>query len=334
MITTVNKHLYIIHEDIKCVCWKLEDNVKKLAVTLLAPALILSALSGCITEKEETELNTSIPSKNLPPEAVVSTIGVITPTPEYIDTATVDAVAYAGDEVTFDASESYDPDGQIISYTWIFHDDTAVEGEKTSRVYWIDDNSASQMIPSNYSITLQVEDNNHSFDFLIYVLGVVPKRYTFYFDSSNLQGEKPNAASDQITARLGKLQPVTEVTYVLDKTCILQPCIWNATVYFKKPFFAFVNHVSLTLYNSSGSIVGEAESRLKMFDFWREKTVSLSGTIHKKENFKSVKLSVSGFSLKDEDFLLFQAACFLVWTSMRDNSLRLSSLCFFSSVGA
>jgi PKD repeat protein len=41
----------------------------------------------------------------------------------------------AGDEIAFDASSSYDPDGEIASYNWAFNDGNSAEGGSVTHVY-------------------------------------------------------------------------------------------------------------------------------------------------------------------------------------------------------
>jgi len=62
---------------------------------------------------------------------------------------------YVDDEVTFNASSSYDPDGVIVSYVWDFGDGTTDIGVVVSHVY-----------PENgsYVVTLTVTDNNGATD--------------------------------------------------------------------------------------------------------------------------------------------------------------------------
>lgn len=55
-----------------------------------------------------------------------------------------------GDVLTFDASASRDPDGQIVSYSWDFGDGTAGEGKSAQHIY-------NQK--GTYTVVLQVADN-------------------------------------------------------------------------------------------------------------------------------------------------------------------------------
>lgn len=42
---------------------------------------------------------------------------------------------HTGDSLTFDGTESYDPEGISIDYTWTYHDDTTETGSEVSHVY-------------------------------------------------------------------------------------------------------------------------------------------------------------------------------------------------------
>jgi PKD repeat protein len=62
---------------------------------------------------------------------------------------------YATETVTFDASESYDSDGAIVSYSWNFGDGTAATGKTVTHVY-VDYGS--------YGVELTVTDNDGATD--------------------------------------------------------------------------------------------------------------------------------------------------------------------------
>lgn len=62
-----------------------------------------------------------------------------------------------GQQVMFDASRSYDPDGDIISYVWDFGDETAGNGMTVEHVYtW----------PGSFIVTLTVTDRENASDTL------------------------------------------------------------------------------------------------------------------------------------------------------------------------
>jgi len=55
-----------------------------------------------------------------------------------------------GDEVSFDASGSYDPDGALVSYAWNFGDNTSATGMGVTHHY---------AVPGRYNVRLTVRDN-------------------------------------------------------------------------------------------------------------------------------------------------------------------------------
>lgn len=60
----------------------------------------------------------------------------------------------SGDFVQFDGSNSYDPDGSIVSYRWHFGDGTAAEGKIVNHRF-----RGAQNEPKIYTVTLAVQDN-------------------------------------------------------------------------------------------------------------------------------------------------------------------------------
>ena len=60
--------------------------------------------------------------------------------------------ALTNQTVTFDASQSYDPNGTIVNYTWDFGDGTTGYGKVVNHSY---------MRPGNYTITLTILDNEN-----------------------------------------------------------------------------------------------------------------------------------------------------------------------------
>jgi len=63
--------------------------------------------------------------------------------------AGLNRTVYVEEIVEFNGSESYDPDGAIMEWTWIFGDGKKASGETVSHVY---------SEPGNYTVTLKVKD--------------------------------------------------------------------------------------------------------------------------------------------------------------------------------
>ena len=68
-----------------------------------------------------------------------------------------------GEAVIFDASESYDSNGEIVSYTWEFGDGNTGSGVETSHAY---------MENGDYSVTLTVTDNEGAMGQAHHAIGV------------------------------------------------------------------------------------------------------------------------------------------------------------------
>jgi hypothetical protein len=214
--------------------------------------------------------------------------------------------AYFGDSIIFDASKSYDPDGTIESYSWIFEDNETAEGKTVTHTFKLDINLHTEY-PIIYSIVLGVVDNNGSYKYNISGIELYPKEYTFYFDSGKLATEKPSSNKDTIKASFGKFKfnPIKELNYELSDFVEILPCTWNATIYLEKPRFTIVNRVLLTLYNETGEKIAESDFSFGLFDFWKEKTIKIQGSIDNPGEFKSIKLVIYGFSLRSKISILY-----------------------------
>ena len=66
-----------------------------------------------------------------------------------------------------------------------------------------------------------------------------------------------------------------------------------------------VSRVSLAFYNETGEMIAKADSSFKLFNLWKEKTILIRGETVKLEEFKSIKLTVYGFSLRNTIGILY-----------------------------
>lgn len=255
------------------------DN-KKIAVILII-LLFVPLLSGCLGGNGPVENNTP-PSNNSPPVPII----------------TAPEKAYFGDAIVFDASKSYDSDGNIESYAWIFDDNENIDGKTATHTYELQNDFHTEY-PIIYQVVLSVVDNNGSCVYTPYEIMLYPKGYTFYLDSEKLTTEVPSLGKDMIKVSFGKFKfnPIKELNYELSDFVEILPCTWNATIYLEKPRFAIVNRILLTLFNVTGEKIAESESNFGIFDFWKEKTIKLQGRIDNSDEFKSMKIAIYGFTL-------------------------------------
>ena len=261
-------------------------NKKKIAVILIT-LLLIPIFAGCLGGNKQEEDNTSI-LNNVAPVPVI----------------TAPEKAYFGDSIIFDASKSYDPDGTIESYAWIFDDNETAEEVTATHTYELQNDFRTEY-PIIYSIVLSIVDNNGSCEYTAHEIMLYPKEYTFYFCSGKLATEKPSSNKDTIKASFGKFKfnPIKELSYELSDFAEILPCTWNATIYLEKPRFTIVSRVLLTLYNETGEKIADSDSSFGFF--WKEKTIKIQGSIGNSGEFKSIKLVIYGFSLRNKISILY-----------------------------
>ena len=230
--------------------------------------LIFTTLSGCLNKSESIEKNYLI--DNLPPIAKI--IG-----PDK---------AYFGESIKFDASNSYDSDGKIISYSWDFGDGENIEGIKVSHSYKFE-NDFFIKYPIIYPVTLLIKDNKGTAIATTYQINIYPKEYKFYFTPNELAAEKPLFFKDNINSNI----------YELKSSIIIQKCIWNATLYLEKPLLLRIKKITLTFYDEKEEVLTIKEEKFGFNKFWKEKIVKLNGEIKKEIQFKSLKIEILSFSL-------------------------------------
>ena len=128
----------------------------------------LATIEFEVVGKGETPLelsNTDLREDDMTPIPHTADDGLfMTPFPKasftYNYTGWPDYPATVGRVITFNASDSYDPDGDIVSYTWDFDDGTppiTVEN-KTGTQYWLINHTYTS--PGSYSVNLTVTDND------------------------------------------------------------------------------------------------------------------------------------------------------------------------------
>ena len=253
---------------------------KKIGLMLISILLTSLLLSGCLEETKPLEENLN-QSGNLYPIGIISA-------PEK---------AYFGELIEFDASDSYDSDGKIVSYSWDFGDDQTAEGILVNHIF-IFENNFTIDYPLIYSINLFITDNDGAISVTSHQIMIYPKEYLFYLSSTKLVIEKPSFNLDKIKGSgLFKLSPPQILKYDLDKSITVKKCTWNATIYLKKPLFIKANKISIIFYDNEGNQITKKDKQLGLSILWKEKTLQIGGAFDQEEEFKSVEIVVNGFSI-------------------------------------
>jgi len=245
--------------------------------------------SGCLKNSSSVEINL-YSSKNLYPIVVLD----------------VPKKAYFDDFIEFDASKSYDPDGEIVTYYWDFGDGETLEGNKVRHSYSFE-NDFKINYPLIYTYSLFIIDDKaakivRSSEIMIY-----PNKYQFFLISGNLKLEKPYISEDFIKTSLGikELNPSEENIYKLKVPINMSECSWNVTICLKKPFFARLSKIKIFLYDSNNNEISRAEKKFRFFRFWNKKTIELNGKILTNSEFQYIKLFFYGFSLRNRIKILY-----------------------------
>ena len=254
----------------------------KIKLAILITIITISTLiSGCIGNNNN-EHEITIKTKNSAPIPIINA-------PEK---------AFFEEIIEFDASNSYDPDGEIEKYEWDLGDNTSLSGKKISHSFSME-NYENLHNPIHYSVLLKISDNNGSWEYKTHNIELYPKSYTIYLQSNSLTNEKPISSSESFKTSSGllKVNPNKELIYQLDKTINISKSNWNLTLFFEKPKYSILNQIKINLLNSNNEIIGVDEQKLKTFEFWNEKEITFNGKIQNTQEFKSIKLIIHGFSL-------------------------------------
>lgn len=280
--------------------------VNQYIVALVVVVCLVSVLSGCI--QSEAELGDIVESsKNIEPVAVVATAGGIdiATVSSVLGNGSVDVFVYAGDSLVFNASESYDVDGEIVSFDWFFYDGSWLQGSVVSYVFDYDDRFSFSGSVSQYSVVLEVKDCNGSSSFLEMIVGVVPKSFVFYLDSSGLVDEVPSLGFDAVAARLGRFRSAPFLDFFVEDAVVLPACFWSVSVGVSKPRFSVVTGIRVELFDSSGVVIGEGEQRFSFFDTKDTYDVMFSGVFDSMVEFDFLRVFVYGFSLRNSIQVLY-----------------------------
>lgn len=253
---------------------------KKIPIIVFLVILSLF-LSGCLYQSESLDID-SISSDNYIPNAIIVA-------PE---------IAYFGDYIEFDGTESYDSDGNIVLYYWLFGDGETSEGKKVKHTYEFE-NDLYIDYPLIYTASLLIMDNRGASIGISHEIKLYPKSYILYFRPDELAFEKPFRSLDKIKVsnKFINLNSQDYLTYKLNKSINISECSWAATIFLEKPYLTRITWVKIALYDSNNNEISKDEKNLGIFRFWNKKIINLEGKIEQNVEFQSVKLFIYGFSL-------------------------------------
>ena len=249
---------------------------KKIIYILIILILIFNVFSGCLNESNSVE-NSNI-SNNIAPIAKI-----IAPKKAYFE-----------ENIEFDASNSNDPDGKIVSYTWDFGDGEITQGVKVNHLYKFENNFFIEY-PLIYPVILLIKDNKGTLIATTYQIKLYPKEYKFYLNYNDLAIDKPIFSKHRGNSFI----------YNLEDPITLNKCKWDVILYLQKPLLAPTKKIIMTLYNSKGEIIVYKNEKLGFNIFWKERIIKLRGEINKEIEFISLKIEIQGILLIPKINLLY-----------------------------
>jgi hypothetical protein len=251
--------------------------------------LIFTMFCGC-TEKSETSVNNKKSNNNHIP------IGSINAPKE----------AYFDQIIEFDASDSYVINGEIKTYQWDFGDGTVSYGKKVTHLYNFQQEFDINY-PLIYTIFLFITDNDNKLGGTSYQISLYPKSFTFYLSKNKLITEKPEKNKEIIKSNyaLKKEEIKNEFEYEFDKFVTISKCTWNLKIYLEKPLLFKINKLVTILLDIDGNEISSEEYIFKNFDLWTGKYIVLSGKINSDYNFKSLKVTLYSFSLRNKVNIIY-----------------------------
>ena len=212
-------------------------------------ALIISLsilLSGCINNDGNNDDQSDIGSiETIPP----------------ISQITAPDLGFFGKEIEISAKKSYDPDGNIITYNWIFGDNQTDEGVTITHIFEQNYDITKVSFPVKFEVTLEIIDNDNLVNYSVHYIDLYPEKYQYYMTSNNLVLEKPSSDFDTLKASLGiaTIYPTKEYAFKLNNPVILYPCDWTVTIYIEKPIITLFNKLSLSLYNKTNEVIYQSD---------------------------------------------------------------------------
>jgi len=261
--------------------------LKRKSLVCIAVLLFLSILlSGCVSRNTNVDIyHTQNPDSSL-------TAAIIAPAKSYFD-----------EEIEFDASESYDSDGEIISYVWNFMDGETVEGKTVSHTFEFNDDYSTKF-PLIYTVSLFVVDNDRNIKPCTHHILLYPKRYHFYFSSQEMNSIKPMSHSEKIESnKLFDIDFTKSMSYYLPESISIPASSWDFNLDVEKPFFSIITKMSISFFDESHKKILEEKCKLGLNPFWTNKKIVVTGLLDKNVDLKSINIDLSGFKLNDVNLI-------------------------------
>jgi len=258
----------------------------KIGITITLNILIFSLVSGCLendttNEPEKVQFFSPFAKIKAPSEA------------------------FFGKNIEFDASESYDTDGDIMSYHWDFQDGETSDEKNVIHTYLFDNNYDIEY-PLIYTVVLCVKDNDGLVKITNHQIKLFPDEFLFYLNSKEIQIEKPDTSKETIkSSGFLKLNSKDGCVYEFEKLLIVDKCNWVANIYIEKPFLTKINNLEIRFFDNQGHEIINQKKTFGIDILWREKKIVFDGKFDQQIVIKTIKISASGLSLFDKIKILY-----------------------------
>ena len=208
---------------------------------------------------------------------------------------TVVEQAYFNEKIEFDATKYMTSQKDIKRYYWDFGDGNIAEGAKVQHIYNFE-NRYDVEYPLVYPVTLMAYDGYESIS-TTHLIKVYPNTYTFFLGCGKLLNDIPSKSSDE----LGTISIFDEksetVFYEVEGAVTIPESDWTATLYLEKPFLLKINKIGISFFDNNSNEITTVEKKIGMLSYGRYKTIEIKGSFNHEVEFKSVKLSLYGFSI-------------------------------------
>ena len=257
---------------------------RKLSIIIMILLISSLVFSGCFNKNLSIDFNSDSLKNNYP-------------------TVVIDAPkqAYFRDNIEFDATGSYDSDGDIVSYYWLFGDGETAQGNIVTHSYSFENNLYLNY-PLIYTYSLLIVDDKGAKIVRSNEIMLYPNKYQLFLKSGGFDLEKPSFSEDYIKTSLGEKSknPSKVLHYELSKPINLTECNWNITLSLKKPLLTRLSKIKIAFFDRKNNEISYATKNFEIFRFWNRKIIELNGKIVKNSEFQKIKIFFYGFSLRNK----------------------------------